>query len=67
MDALEKIDGVPAVISPRVRCGQCAYVCPAQARRLVSKENEQIPYLLDWMNQGTMHRYGKGMWPKLEG
>lgn len=58
------------ITTPCVRCGQCAYVCLAQARKLVAKEADQIPYLpddlLDWMNQDRMFRYEKGLWPKLD-
>lgn len=65
--AIEMIDGKPAVTGYCLRCGQCAIVCPVEARKLKLKELDQIPELpadlLDWSNKDTMWRYEKGLWP----
>lgn len=57
----------PEVTGACFRCGQCAYVCPASARKLKAREENEIPYLPDDLNEwgelDAVWRYEKGLWP----
>lgn len=66
-NAIEMVDGRPAITGYCFRCGQCALACPVEARKLAAKPEDEIPEmpddLMDWINKDTMYRYEKGEWP----
>ena len=57
--------GLPVVNEMCFRCGQCAWVCPVEARKLVARpEEENAPLPLDFLDDDNVkaaYRFEAGL------